>query len=69
MSIVEQIDEILQRLLASTPFAGQVRLREQVGGGIDIWVGAKRYTAVDEVAEAEVKAALRAAIAEWERHA
>lgn len=69
LSIVEQIDQILQRLLAGTPFAGQVRLRERAGGGIAIQVGVKQYTAVDEVAEAEVKTAIRAAIAEWERRA
>ncbi len=69
LSIVEQIDQILQRLLAGTSFAGQVRLRERIGGGIEIWVGAKHYTAVDEIIEAEVKTAIRAAIAEWERRA
>lgn len=69
LSIVEQIDQILQRLLADTAFAGQVRLRERMGGGIEIWVGAKHYAAVEEVAEAEVKAAIRTAIAEWERRA
>lgn len=69
LSIVEQIDQILKRLLAGTSFAGQVRLRERIGGGIEIWVGAKQYTAIEEVKEAEVQAAIRAAIAEWERRA
>ncbi len=66
-SIIAQIDHILQRNLSGTALAGKVRLREQAGGGIEIWVNAKRYTSVDEVAEADAKAAIRAAIAEWER--
>lgn len=65
--IVEQIDAILQQLLRGSALAGRVRLREQEGGGIEIWVDAKHYRSIDEIAEAEVKAAIRAAITEWER--
>jgi hypothetical protein len=68
-SIVGQIDEILQKNITGTPLAGKVRLAEGVGGSVEVWVGLKRYSAIDEVPEAEIKAAIRAAIAEWEQRA
>lgn len=66
-SIVEQINEILQKKLMGTPWVGQVRLRDKLGGGTEVWVGTKHYESVEEVAETEVKALIRAAIAEWEK--
>jgi len=66
-SIVTQIDAILQARLAGTPLEGRgVFLTQSPEGGVIVYVGLTRYTGVDEVPDAEVKAAIRAAIAEWE---
>jgi len=66
-SIVTQIDTILQARLAGTPLAERgVFLTQSPEGGVIVYVGLRRYTGVDEVPDAEVKAAIRAAISEWE---
>ena len=66
-SIVKQIDTILQARLAGTPLEERgVFLTQSPEGGVIVYVGLTRYTGVDEVPDAEVKAAIRAAISEWE---
>jgi len=66
-SIVTQIDAILQARLAGTPLEDRgVFLTQSPEGGVIVYVGLTRYTGVDEVPDAEVKAAIRAAISEWE---
>lgn len=66
-SIVTQIDTILQAHLAGTPLADRgVFLTQSPEGGVNVFVGLTRYTAVEDVPDAEVKAAIRAAISEWE---
>ncbi|HRQ23975.1 MAG TPA: hypothetical protein PLF42_11170 [Anaerolineales bacterium] len=51
LSIVGQIDSVLQARLVGTPLAGK---------------GLQKFASVDEVTDETVKAAIRAAIAEWE---
>jgi hypothetical protein len=66
-SIVTQIDAILQARLAESPLGERgVFLTQSPEGGVIVYVGLTRYTGVDEVPDADVKAAIRAAIAEWE---
>ncbi|RPJ28284.1 MAG: hypothetical protein EHM33_04995 [Chloroflexi bacterium] len=66
-SIVTQIDSILQARLAGTPLEERgVFLTESAQGGVNVYVGLTRYSGVDEVPDPEVKAAIRAAITEWE---
>jgi hypothetical protein len=68
LSIVEQIDSILQSRMMNTPLAQRdIRLRESHEGGVEVLVGMKKYSTVDDVPEEEIKAAIRAAIAEWEK--
>lgn len=67
LSIVEQINEVLQKRLAGTPLGRKaISLSESPGGGVIVLVGASRYEGVDAVPDPEVVAAIRAAIAEWE---
>jgi hypothetical protein len=67
-SMVSQIDEILQQNIAGTPLAERrVRLFDEPGGGVTVMVGMDRYASIGEVTDPEVQAALRAAIAIWER--
>lgn len=66
-SIVAQIDVILQGHLVGTPLEGRgIFLAQSPGGGVNVYVGLTRYDAVDDVPDAEIKAAIRAAISEWE---
>ena len=66
-SMVAQIDAILQERLAGTPLEERgVFLAPSPEGGVNVYVGLTRYMAIDEVPDAEIKAAIRAAISEWE---
>ncbi len=68
LSMVEQIDAILQDNIAGTPLAEKViYLTESKEGGVLVNVGNMRYEGVNEVPDPEIKAALREAIAEWEK--
>jgi hypothetical protein len=67
MSIVNQIDTVLQARLADTPLekAG-IRLQESAEGGVEVIVGLEKFATVDDVRDAAIKKEIRAAIAEWE---
>ena len=65
--IVGQIDSILQMRLVGTPLEGRgIYLSNSPEGGVIVNVGLKKFNGIDEVIDPEIKAALRAAITEWE---
>ena len=67
-SIVGQIDSILQMRIAGTPIEERgVFLAQSPEGGVLVYVGLNKYAGVDDVPDADIKAAIRAAIAEWEK--
>lgn len=67
-SIVAQIDSILQAQISGTSLEERgVFITESPGGGVMVYVGLNKYNGVDEVPDAEIKSAIRAAIAEWEK--
>lgn len=67
-SIVTQIDTILQEHLEGTPLEERgIFLTQSAEGGVIVYVGLTRYHGVDEVPDPEIKAAIRTAIAEWEK--
>jgi hypothetical protein len=66
-SIVTQIDSILQARIAGTPLEEKgVFLSQSPEGGVMVYVGLTKYMGVDEIPDPEIKAAIRAAITEWE---
>ena len=66
-SIVGQIDSILQERLVGTPLDERgIFLAQSPEGGVNVYLGLTRYNSVDEVPDTEIKAAIRAAISEWE---
>ena len=66
-SIVSQIDSILQDRLEGTPLEERgIFLSQSQEGGVIVYVGLTRYNGIDDVPDPEIKAAIRAAIAEWE---
>ena len=67
-SIVAQIDEILQDRLVGTPLAGRgIQLQESPEGGVIVSVGLQCFDGIDAVLDPQVKAAIRQAVAEWEK--
>jgi hypothetical protein len=68
LSIVNQIDTVLQERLLKTSFAKRgIRLSESSFGGVEVYVGLEKFESIDDVPDAEIKAVIRAAIAEWEK--
>ena len=68
LSIVEQINSILQSRMMNTPLARMdIRLHESHEGGVEVMVGLKKYDTVDDVPDANIKSAIRSAIEEWEK--
>lgn|SRR5689334_15291904 len=66
-SIVSQIDSVLQARLEGTPLGERgIFLTQSAEGGVNVYVGLTRYNGVDDVPDPEIKAAIRAAISEWE---
>jgi len=64
-SIVGMIDDILQKNIASTPLGSrQIRLEEGGLGEVVVWIGQQKYP-LEQVPDAEVKAAIQQAIAEF----
>jgi hypothetical protein len=67
LSIVQQIDTVLQKKLIGTPLEGQgIRLQESLQGAVEVYVGLQKYEAIDDVKDDNVKNIIRAAITEWE---
>ncbi len=67
-NIVEQIDEVLQEMLASTPYAEhRIRISQEPSLGVVVWIGAQHYPGIDNVPDPEIQAIIRAAVKEWEK--
>jgi hypothetical protein len=65
---VSQIDMILQERLAGTELEERgIFLAQSMEGGVIVYVGLTRYNGIDDVPDPEIKAAIRAAITEWEK--
>jgi hypothetical protein len=66
-SIVSQIDSVLQTRIVGTPLEDRgVFLSQSPEGGVMVYVGLTKYMGIDDVPDPEIKAAIRAAITEWE---
>lgn len=67
LSIVNQIDTVLQSRMVDTPLASRgIRLSESSSGGVEVYVGLNKFSSIDDVPDQEIKAAIRSAIAFWE---
>lgn len=67
LSIVQQIDTILQARLLNTPLEKQgIRLQESAQGGVEVYVGLQKFLAVEDVPDTFIKSEIRGAIADWE---
>ncbi|MBM4428039.1 MAG: hypothetical protein FJ031_12505 [Chloroflexi bacterium] len=67
LSIVGQIDSVLQARLVNTPLEHKgISLHESRDGAVEVIVGLTKYPSIDDVPDAVIRTAIRAAIAEWE---
>ena len=70
VTMIEQINEILQLLIPISPIAGKnVRISEDPFKGVIVWVGLDKYEGIDDVPDKNIRIVIRAAVAEWEKHA
>lgn len=67
-TIVEQINEVVQELLAESPLAGQkIYLSEDPRRGVVVWAQGHSFEGIDSVPPGEIKDLLKRSVAEWER--
>ena len=67
-SIVEQVDEVLQDLLESSPLPGKnIRLTEMPDKGVIVWVENENFDGIDSVPDEEVKQMIKQAVKKWEK--
>ncbi len=68
LSMVKQIDAVLQTRLYGTALENQdIHLNDSAQGGLEVQIGARTFETIDDVPNEEIKSAIRAAIAEWEK--
>lgn len=66
-SIVMQIEDILQDMIAGTPMETRgIHLTEDPVRGVRVQVGVQFFDGIDAVTDPEVKATIRQAVAAWE---
>jgi hypothetical protein len=67
LSIVEQINEVIEKLTAGTPDEQKgIHLEENGQEGVIVWVGGEHYNGVDAVPYPEIQTLIRAAVVRWE---
>ncbi|MBN2257325.1 MAG: hypothetical protein JW704_05825 [Anaerolineaceae bacterium] len=67
LSIVGEIDEILQDMISSTPLVERgLKLVETPAHTISVWIDKQRYENIEDVPEDDVKQLLHDAIKKWE---
>jgi hypothetical protein len=66
-SIVKQIDDILQDMIAGSPLAQRgLQLTEDPVRGVIVHIGIDRFEGIDSVPDPQARAAIRAAVQAWE---
>ena len=67
-SIVVQIDNILQEMLAGSALEDRsIHLDESANMGVTVWVGNTSFSGIDQVSDPVIATVIRKAVAEWER--
>ncbi len=67
-TMVEQVDEILQELIAQSDNPNRhIKLMEEKNDGVVVWVGQDRFVGIDSITDTSAVSLVRAAAKEWER--
>ncbi len=70
LSIVEQVDAILQEILETSPLKEQnIRLTEMPNKGVTVWVGNEYFEGINAVPDENIKRIIRVAVKNWEEAA
>lgn len=68
LSIVQQIDEILQSRISGTPLeAMKIFMTEDAGNNVIVRVGKMSYQGIGSLPEGEIKELIKSCVQEWER--
>ncbi len=68
LSIVEQVDEVLQDLLEDSLLNGRkIRLTEMPDKGVTVWVENEHFDGINSVPDEEVKGIIQQAVRKWEK--
>ena len=68
MSIVHQIDAILQEMLQDSDLKSKaIRLDESPAHEVIVWIGVTRYEGIESIPDLEVKSLIKRAVDRWER--
>jgi hypothetical protein len=67
-SMIEQIDNILQSMLAGSELEDRsIHLVEGANMGVIVWVGNESFQGIDQVSDPVIAKVIQKAVAEWER--
>lgn len=67
-SMIEQIDNILQEMLAGSALDDRgIHLVEGANMSVIVWVGSQSFQGIDQVSDPVIAKVIRKAVAEWER--
>ncbi len=67
-SIVTQINDILQEVLAESPLAERkISLMQEPSMGVIVWVDGVKYSSIDSVPDPAVKELIQTAVRKWEK--
>ena len=66
--ITQQINAILQEMLQTTELADKgIRLEENPNHSVDVFVGAEKYSGIEEVPYPQVRSLIHEAVLRWEQ--
>jgi hypothetical protein len=66
LSMVAQIDAILQEKLKPTPLANRgIALKENPDHSLVVWIGLEKYAAIDAIPDEAIRQAIKDSVAEW----
>lgn len=69
LSVVDEVNEILQRKLHGSPMAGKgIHLMENYNKEIRFWVGLESYNDAAEIPDPEIRRLINEAVKEWEQN-
>lgn len=69
LSVVDEVNDILQRKLHGSPMAGKgIHLMENHNQEIRFWVGLESYNDVSEIPDPEIRKMIDDAVREWEQN-
>jgi len=66
-TMVGQIEDILQEMIPQSNYAGQeIHLTEDPTNGVIVWVGALKFTGINNVTDEGIRSLIQAAVRRWE---